>query len=652
MTPPTRLRALVLRLAAFVGLCLAGLLAPGHASAQTAFTYTNSTTTTIDGSRICTSPVVRTFNVTDNFTVGDVDLGVYATHSWRGDLRITLQAPDGTRVQLVDGDATSTSGDNFNVRLDDSAVQLVNTDSPTGNHAASMPPPFDRTYSPNSPLAAFAGMSSVGSWRVEVCDIFPSADNGVLRYVALYLTSIAPGSADLSLTKTVNVATPTAGQNVTFTLNLLNASFSGQTASASVTDLLPPGLTYVSHSGNGTYNPATGLWTPTAIAPGQTRTLSIVATVNATSGAVITNAAEIASSNRPDIDSTPGNGITTEDDYATASVTVSGTRVAGTAPVLVCSAGTIPFNWTGRTWTAGSTANNYTLAGFGAFNWSINSPAAWMNEASIGGQQPALTTSAQNILSLSKGIDFANRSQVAVTTVTLGEIVDGAQFTIFDVDYAPNDFADWVRVTGTLGGVTTVIPVLTNGIANYVIGNAAFGDVGSDPLSANGNVIVTFNQPIDTIIIEYGNHSLAPADPDGQAIQMAGGITICTPDADIEVTKTSEVLSDEISAPGVEPFAVPGARLRYCIMVRNNGSATASGVTASDTLPSNLTYQAGTIRSGTTCETAAVVEDDDASDGAEVDAIRASHIAGVIAFTVTTLANGQTAAVTFEALID
>lgn len=646
----TGAKGAVLRLLACAWLFVAALVLPDTATAQTTFTFTNSSTTVINGTSTCASPVVRNFNVPNTFVVGDVDIGIYATHTWRGDMRITLQAPDGTRVQLVNGDANTISGDNFNVRLDDGAAQLVNTDLATGNHAATMPPPFERTYRPNNALSAFAGGAGAGTWRLEICDIFPSADNGVLRYAALYLTSIAPTSADLSLTKTVNNLTPTAGQNVTFSLQLTNASYSGQSANATVTDLLPPGLTYVSHSGNGTYNPVTGLWTPTIVAPGQTRTLSIVATVNATAGAVITNVAEITTSDRPDIDSTPGNGVTFEDDYATATVTVAGTRTAGIAPMLVCSEGTLQFDWTGRSWPAGSTANNYTLAGFGAFNWAISNPAPWMNIPALGGLQPALTTAAQSTLALSLGIDFTNPSQIATTTITLGAIVDGAQFTVFDVDFGPNDFADLIRVTGRRDGVT-VIPVLTNGIANYVIGNTAYGDIGAAETSPNGNVIVTFNQPIDTIIIEYGNHSLAPADPDGQAILMPGGITICRPVADLAVSKTSAVIYDPVLLDSADAFAIPGARLRYCITVQNNGSATASNVSANDPIPPSLVYVAGSMRSGPTCADAVTVQADNAADNNPANPVQTSFAGNQVSFTVATLAASQSAVVTFEAVL-
>lgn len=633
----------------WLAVLVTGLFAP-PALAQSTFTFTSNATATINQSTTCTAPIVRNFNVTNSFTVGGVDLGVYATHSWRGDLRITLQAPDGTRVQLVDGESGAISGDNFNVLLDDSATQTVNTDSATGNHAASMPPPFANTFRPDSPLSAFNGKSSVGTWRVEICDIFPSADNGTLRYVALYLGTLPANTIDLSLSQSVSNTSPTFGQTISYTLSVSSASYSTQSANVTIGDLLPAGATYVSHSGSGTYVAGTGVWTVTGLAAGQTRTLTIVAQVAASAGATITNTAEIISASATDIDSTPGNGLSGEDDQASASFTVAGTRIAGTPPTLVCSQGFLQFDWTGRSWPGGSTANNYTLAGFGAFNWSISNPATWMNIATLGGQQPALTTAAQSTLALSIGIDFADRAQLATTTISLGAIVDGAQFTIFDVDYAANDFADFIRVTGRRGA-TTVTPVLTNGVSNYVIGNAAYGDAASAESSANGNVVVTFNQPIDQIIIEYGNHAAAPANPDGQAVQMAGGISVCKPVADIAVSKTSEVLSDPVSGVSSSAFAIPGARVRYCITLQNGGSATASSLTATDLIPASVAFVAGSMRSGATCALATTVEDENASGADDADAIGASFAAGQVNLAIASLASGESAALTFEVLV-
>src|SRR3546814_13944526 len=57
-----------------------------------------------------------------------------------GDLRVTLQSPAGTRIQLVNGDTGSIDGNNFNVRLDDDAAQTVNTDGNGTSHSNSAPP--------------------------------------------------------------------------------------------------------------------------------------------------------------------------------------------------------------------------------------------------------------------------------------------------------------------------------------------------------------------------------------------------------------------------------------------------------------------------------------------------------------------------------
>ncbi|MEE9208458.1 MAG: OmpA family protein, partial [Gemmatimonadota bacterium] len=105
-----------------------------------------------------------------------------------------------------------------------------------------------------------------------------------------------------------------------FTLTVTNSGPSGVTGVA-VTDLLPSGYTYVSDDGLGAYVSGTGVWTVGALASGASATLNITASVNA--AGVYNNTAEVTAANESDSDSTPGNGITTEDDYAEQ----------GTAPV-------------------------------------------------------------------------------------------------------------------------------------------------------------------------------------------------------------------------------------------------------------------------------------------------------------------------------
>jgi uncharacterized repeat protein (TIGR01451 family) len=118
-----------------------------------------------------------------------------------------------------------------------------------------------------------------------------------------------PQQADLQLTKTVSNATPVVGNTVTFTITLTNDGPSTATA-VQVRDLLPPGLTFVSAvPSQGTYNPATGVWTVGDVPAGTPLTLLLTATVS--SLAVQTNTATITNSDQFDPDTGNNEGSAT-----------------------------------------------------------------------------------------------------------------------------------------------------------------------------------------------------------------------------------------------------------------------------------------------------------------------------------------------------
>jgi len=66
--------------------------------------------------------------------------------------------------------------------------------------------------------------------------------------------------SDLSLTKSVDNGAPLVGTNVVFTITVDNDGKS-DVAGVEVTDLLPNGYTYVSHSASGAYDDVSGIWT-------------------------------------------------------------------------------------------------------------------------------------------------------------------------------------------------------------------------------------------------------------------------------------------------------------------------------------------------------------------------------------------------------
>ena len=125
-------------------------------------------------------------------------------------------------------------------------------------------------------------------------------------------------SADLSVLKVVDVASPNVGDNVTFTIDVSNAGPSDAT-NVVITDQLPTGYQFVSASPTaGMYNSTTGLWTVSRpILAGTTETIQIVATVLA-SGDYVNNA-EVTASDQADPDSTVNDGA--GDDFSTVTPT-------------------------------------------------------------------------------------------------------------------------------------------------------------------------------------------------------------------------------------------------------------------------------------------------------------------------------------------
>jgi uncharacterized repeat protein (TIGR01451 family) len=632
-----RLAAIV----AFLWLCLFS----GAVQAQTVNQYTNSTSGTINNTTTCTAPLVRNFTVSTSYLVADVDIGLFASHAWRGDIRAILQSPAGTRVQVVNGN-TNNSADNINVLLsDEHSGQVGGSGHTATDQLTPAPPPYQRNFLPNNPLSAFDGENANGTWRLEICDTFPSADNGTFTRADLYITQPPATYADLSLTKTVSNANPTSGASISYTLSVTNASSSPATAnSVAVTDILPLGVSFVSASGFGTYNSSTGIWTVGSIPAGTTRTLTINVTVTAGQGSIIRNDAEVTASSVIDSDSTPNDGSAFDDDDATVSFTVQGSRAAGTPPTLVCPIGTTVLDWNAQSWTSGSSTGTANVANIGAINFNVTTQGSFsvplqLNATITGG------LTGQN--SLYQNVEYTTRSQVTTTVVTLPTAVPGTQFTIFDVDFADNDFADKMTITGSYNG-SPVTPTLTNGISNYVFGNVAIGDVLATDTTSNGNVVVTFSAPVDTITIVYGNHTTAPADPDGQAIAI-NDFTFCNPQTSLSVTKLSSVVSDGVS--GSNPKAIPGAIIRYCITVTNSGSGTAASIAATDALPGDVTYVPGSMLSGASCASATTAEDDDAAGGDE-SPIGMSISGTTITGTATTLGPSASFAMVFNATVD
>jgi len=203
-------------------------------------------------------------------------------------------------------------------------------------------------------------------------------------------------SADLSVTKTVDDASPRKGDAIHYTVTV---SALGPATSTGVvaTDTLPAGLTFVNATASkGTYA-TSGAWTIGSMSASSSATLQIAALVNASSGTQIANiasATETASSTDPNLGNnsstvtitvaTPSSTIPSADLSLTKTADVTSTVEGGTVHYTLTVTDIGPATSTGvvatDTWPTGLTFVNAT-ASQGSYasstgTWTIGSMSA------------------------------------------------------------------------------------------------------------------------------------------------------------------------------------------------------------------------------------------------------------------------------------
>ena len=124
-------------------------------------------------------------------------------------------------------------------------------------------------------------------------NVVVTADDGNGNTTDCPFTWTVQLAADLSVGKSVDNATPNEGDTITYTI-VADAQSTDGAGNVFVADVLPAGLTFVSFSGAGSYDPASG-WTIGTMGAASVSLGQIVATVDAgTAGNTITNTAVIS----------------------------------------------------------------------------------------------------------------------------------------------------------------------------------------------------------------------------------------------------------------------------------------------------------------------------------------------------------------------
>lgn len=122
----------------------------------------------------------------------------------------------------------------------------------------------------------------------------------------------------------------------------------------------------------------------------------------------------------------------------------------------------------------------------------------------------------------------------------------------------------------------------------------------------------------------------------------------------LSAIKSSRIISDPINGTS-NPKMIPGATIQYCIAIRNAaGSASATSITVSDPIPSNLTYDStfGVKTNGTATIASGVATCNTDTTGTGTMAPDAQTSIPTVTGTLTSVAANETKTVVFQATIN
>lgn len=182
------------------------------------------------------------------------------------------------------------------------------------------------------------------------------------------------------------------------------------------------------------------------------------------------------------------------------------------------------------------------------------------------------------------------------------------------------------RVTGDVAGVkltgTASEATAAGSLGATIAATSGANTSGVDTVLADSNT-ANGNTAYDGIDFAYDDYTV-----------LAAALT---------VTKTSRVVSDPVNGT-TNPKAIPGATVEYCIAVANAaGSATATSIAVSDTLPAATTFVASSIKvdgtvTGATCNA-------DGSAGG-------SYASGTVTGSLSNVAAGVTRTLVFRVTVN
>ena len=189
--------------------------------------------------------VSTTITVSDVGTVLDLNVDLDISHTWVGDLIVTLTSPDNTTVTLIDrmGIPGSTFGcdeNDLQITLDDEAGAPIETEC-SGS-------PISGSFTPNDLLSAFDGETMEGDWILTISDN-AGGDTGELNEWTLNYDYDSPG-IPLDVVLDANGMATIAASSLVTGFND-NCGPGGVTITGGVSNPMPGTISTLFDGGNG-----------------------------------------------------------------------------------------------------------------------------------------------------------------------------------------------------------------------------------------------------------------------------------------------------------------------------------------------------------------------------------------------------------------
>jgi extracellular elastinolytic metalloproteinase len=147
--------------------------------------------------------VTSTFTVTNSVVITDLNVDLNISHTYVGDITVSITSPNGTTVTIVDRPGVPAStfgcfGDDILATFDDEAVSPIETE------CAGTAPTISGSIIPQNSLSVFDGENTSGIWEINVFDS-AGGDTGTLNSWGItYSYEIVSAPLDVVLDATGN----------------------------------------------------------------------------------------------------------------------------------------------------------------------------------------------------------------------------------------------------------------------------------------------------------------------------------------------------------------------------------------------------------------------------------------------------------------